>query len=247
MSISVIVFFECLNHLTEFHPDVFLIRACARHFENGVLDGYGTHNKHNYLRDHSYFCVHLQKHAYFADGTALLQALLMISWYLWKHHFWQLMAWCHQATCHNLNHWWLRLSTHLDMNTYGPNGRFSSIFLYLKHVINTIKCHYNTFQYNITFRPSLQELRQNINQRWNPQKTSHSSPWRASYRVFFVNILETTDRVTMAPHCMSINFPFVLLQVCVTDKSLGGRFVSIVQRMGKLTSKSQVGLLTHWD
>ena len=45
-------------------------RAHARHFENGVLGAYGTHCKHNYQRYHSYFCVHQQNHAYFADGTA---------------------------------------------------------------------------------------------------------------------------------------------------------------------------------
>ena len=49
-----------------------LPRACARNFENGVLEPYGMHCKHDY---HLYFCIHQQKHAYFADGTVLLQAL----------------------------------------------------------------------------------------------------------------------------------------------------------------------------
>ena len=55
-------------------------RAHARHFENGVLDAYGMHCKHNYQRYHSYFCVHQQKHAYFADGRALSRALTRLQW-----------------------------------------------------------------------------------------------------------------------------------------------------------------------
>ena len=47
---------------------------------------------------------------------------------------------------------------------------------------------------------SLQELRQNINQRLNPQKTPHTSHWRACYGVSFVNILEKIGRVITAQH-----------------------------------------------
>ena len=56
-------------------------RARARHFENGVLDAYGTHCKHDYKRYHSYFCVHVQKHAYFGDGTVLSRALNLVQDY----------------------------------------------------------------------------------------------------------------------------------------------------------------------
>ena len=47
---------------------------------------------------------------------------------------------------------------------------------------------------------SLQELRQNINQRLNPQRTPHTSPWWASYGMSFVNILEKIARVITARH-----------------------------------------------
>ena len=42
---------------------------------------------------------------------------------------------------------------------------------------------------------------QNISQRLNPQKTPHTSPWRASYGMSFMNILEKIDRVITALHC----------------------------------------------
>ena len=44
-------------------------------------------------------------------------------------------------------------------------------------------------------------MRQNINQRLNPQKTPHTSPWRASYGVSFMNILEKIDQIITAPQC----------------------------------------------
>ena len=37
---------------------------------------------------------------------------------------------------------------------------------------------------------------------WIHKKTSHTSPYRASYVVSFVNICEKIDRVITAPHCM---------------------------------------------
>ena len=51
---------------------------------------------------------------------------------------------------------------------------------------------------------SLQELRQNINQRLSPKKTPHTSPWRASYGMSFMNILEKIDHVIKALHCMKL-------------------------------------------
>ena len=47
---------------------------------------------------------------------------------------------------------------------------------------------------------SLQELRQNINQRLSPKKTPHTLPWRVSYGVSFMNLLEKIDHVIMAMH-----------------------------------------------
>ena len=50
-------------------------RACARHFENGILEPYGMHCNHDYSGYHWYFCIHQQKCAYFTDGTAWSQVL----------------------------------------------------------------------------------------------------------------------------------------------------------------------------
>ena len=46
----------------------------------------------------------------------------------------------------------------------------------------------------------LQSLMQNINQRLYLQKTPHISPYRASYGISIVNILEKIDRVITGPH-----------------------------------------------
>ena len=40
-----------------------------------------------------------------------------------------------------------------------------------------------------------------INQMLYSQKAPHTSPWRASYGVSFVDIFEKIDRVITAPHC----------------------------------------------
>ena len=47
--------------------------------------------------------------------------------------------------------------------------------------------------------------RDSINQRLNPENTSHISPWRASCGVSFVNILEKIDRALTAPPCSWFN------------------------------------------
>ena len=54
----------------------------------------------------------------------------------------------------------------------------------------TLGCRYNSVQYNMVLHTSLKELRQNINQKLNPQRTLL---WWASYGVSFVNILEKID------------------------------------------------------
>ena len=71
-------------------------------------------------------------------------------------------------------------------------------------VFRTVKCRYNAVQYNMSWHKSLQELRQNTNQRLNPQKTPHTSPSRASYAVSFVTILDKIDCVMTALHCIFI-------------------------------------------
>ena len=70
----------------------------------------------------------------------------------------------------------------------------------------TVECRYNVVQYTMVFHISLQEVRQNINQRLNPQKTSHSSPWGVSYGLSLVNVLEKIDGVIMALHCTKVSF-----------------------------------------
>ena len=65
----------------------------------------------------------------------------------------------------------------------------------------TVECRYNAVWYSMILHTALQELRQNINQRLNPQNTPHTSTWRSNYRVYFMNMLEKTDRVITAPHC----------------------------------------------
>ena len=69
--------------------------------------------KHDYWRYHSYFCVHLQKHAYFADGTALSRALQWVT----VHNVWFHLNKCvtnfgHQKSSH-VSFWQL---CYLDFN-----------------------------------------------------------------------------------------------------------------------------------
>ena len=80
-------------------------------------------------------------------------------------------------------------------------------------------------KYNMILHISLQWPGKSINQRLNPQNTSHSSPLRASYGMYFVvsisvwwirkgmylvRIWEKIDRVIMAPYCF-----YLLSQKCV--------------------------------
>ena len=72
----------------------------------------------------------------------------------------------------------------------------------MRHVTVTVRCHHNTDQYNMTLHTALQWLRHYINLSLNSQKTPHILPIRASYRVSIVSILEKTDHVITAPHCI---------------------------------------------
>ena len=38
----------------------------------------------------------------------------------------------------------------------------------------------------------------------DPQKTLHTSPYRASYGVYFVDTFEKIDRLITAPHCTKL-------------------------------------------
>ena len=71
-----LIWFEIMNR--KWTQMKHILGTCTKHFENGDLDAYGTHCDHDYKRYHSYFCVHQQKPAYFADGTALSRALILV-------------------------------------------------------------------------------------------------------------------------------------------------------------------------
>ena len=68
---------------------------------------------------------------------------------------------------------------------------------------NTLGCCHNAVQYYKISHEKLQELRQNINQMPDPQKTPHTSPLRASYGVSYANICEKIDRVITVPDCIT--------------------------------------------
>ena len=70
------------------------------------------------------------------------------------------------------------------------------------------------YMYNMILHTSLQELRQNITQRLWRQKIPHTSPVRASYGVSFMNILEKTDRIITALHCI-LNFHLPLCSLWI--------------------------------
>ena len=60
----------------------------------------------------------------------------------------------------------------------------------LIHISYRNESSYNAVQYNMILHTSLQWLRQTIYQSFNPQKTTLTSPQRASYGVIFVRIWE---------------------------------------------------------
>ena len=77
--------------------------------------------------------------------------------------------------------------------------------LYTYHY--TVECCYNMVQYNMIIHTSLQELlRQNINHRRNPQKTPHTSPWRVSYGVSFINFLEKIENTPLYMGQVTVNW-----------------------------------------
>ena len=89
------------------------------------------------------------------------------------------------------------------------------------HPSHWISCCYNAVQYNILYA-SQQWLKQNLKQGLNNQKTSHISPWRASYWESFVQIFfsHKIDHVIMAPYCtifLLISEPGRMLQMKTTS------------------------------
>ena len=92
----------------------------------------------------------------------------------------------------------MKLIWHLDEL---PVRKQHTHVAYLFWVRLIVKCHYNTVRYNMILLSLLHWLKQNINQTLNWQKTPHTSPSRASYRVSIVRIWEKIDCVITAPHC----------------------------------------------
>ena len=86
---------------------------------------------------------------------------------------------------------------------------------WISTICNTLRCHYNVIQYSIILHPSLQWLRQIINQNLNTQKTSHILPSRVSYGVSFEMIFEKTVHVITALYCilMSRNYIKIHMEV----------------------------------
>ena len=79
---------------------------------------------------------------------------------------------------------------------------------------SVVRCRYIAAQYNMLLHTSLQRLSQNINQSLNPQKKLHTL---AAMWLSFVRILEKTDRVIMAPHCIKMS-SYQYKKSCCGDK-----------------------------
>ena len=72
----------------------------------------------------------------------------------------------------------------------------------------------------------------NWDQRLNPQKTTNTAPWRASYGVFVVNILDKIDSVITVPRCME--------QLCMIS------FISELDDIGS-TIANLPGCICPWN
>ena len=84
----------------------------------------------------------------------------------WKHHEWWLSLMAASSLCHF---------------TYFAHNCLAHVCLNVNIGITSVKlctdeCCYNTVQYNMILHTSLEELRQNINQRLNSQTTPHTLP-----------------------------------------------------------------------
>ena len=66
----------------------------------------------------------------------------------------------------------------------------------------TLECCYNMVQLITISESGLGWPQRNVNQTSISQQTPHTSPSRTSYGVSIVRILEKTDHVITAPHCI---------------------------------------------
>ena len=71
-----------------------------------------------------------------------------------------------------------------------------------------------------------------MNQILESQQTPHTSPSRASYGVSFVTILEKTDRVITAPHCICICVKIVW-KLHIMDAEPPSNFNQLNHKMGR--------------
>ena len=60
--------------------------------------------------------------------------------------------------------------------------------LFAMPTLHTVEYRYNAVQYSKILHKWLQKLRQDNNDMLHPQKTPHTSPWRASYWKSFANM-----------------------------------------------------------
>ena len=113
-------------------------------------------------------------------------------------------------------HWLIHPSRRIDALAYlWIYSMYSHVFyhiitiysLYLQNIVRefgkvtTAECRYNTVQCNMVLLTPLQGLKQNINKKLKAQNTPSVLPWRASYGVYLVNILENKNNcVVTAPH-----------------------------------------------
>ena len=75
-------------------------------------------------------------------------------------------------------------------------------------MIYRVECRYNAVRYSTILHSTLQRLKSNINRNLNPQKTPHISPWRASYGVSLIRIVNKIGRVITVPHCTWSSYCF---------------------------------------
>ena len=130
-----------------------------------------------------------------------------------KESVYQTLCSGHQVSYHNAN-------VVIYSVCFQP-ARKLHIVRFIQWSVHTVEYRYNAVQINMALHTSLQEVRQNINQRLNAQKTNTSpfntSPWRASYGVSPGNILEKIDRVITELHCTLWNMNMFDQKVLTND------------------------------
>ena len=122
--------------------------------------------------------------------------------YHYLHHY-LLQAIYHTKMVYHQSYvlWW---STWINYWTPFIFDVYNDLFEMYLIIGNSIELSAVIMRSNIIWYCALQELRENMNQKLNPQKTPHTSPWQASYGVSIMNILEKIGHVILALHCISM-------------------------------------------